>query len=300
MNAGRLVGIDLGGTAIKAGAISATGERLDRLEVQAEVSRGAEALLENLIECARQLGVTESLGLGVPGLVDREAGLVTQSPNLAPLAGFPLRDRLAQGLGLDPARVRIENDANVAALGEHWLGGAQGENLAFVITLGTGVGGGLIIDDKLFVGERGLAAEIGHTIVEPGGPLCGCGNHGCLETLASATATARRASELGLGGDLKQLSAEARQRPGAARDLLLEVGRDLGRGLAQVAVLLDLRCFLVGGGFGAACDVLKPGIEEGLLERCYGRTREDLRIRPASLGPDAGWIGAARLVRESD
>ncbi len=298
MSPGRLVGIDLGGTAIKAGAVGPEGEILERLELEAMVSEGAEAVCERLAECARRLGVSGSLGIGVPGLVDRERGLVTHSPNLAPMAGYPLREELARRLELDPAHVKLENDANVAALGEHWLGGARGERHVLVATLGTGVGGGLILDGQLFVGEAGLAAEVGHTTVDPRGPICGCGNRGCLEALASATAASRRAVERGLSADLKQVAAEARAAEGPARELLLEVGRDLGRGLAQALTLLDLRCFLIGGGFGAAFDVLQPGILEGLLERSYGRTADQLRVRAATLGADAGWIGAARLAAD--
>ncbi len=294
MNSGRLVGIDLGGTAIKAGAVTAKGERLESFEVPADVSDGAPAVADRIAECARKLSVEGSLGVGVPGLVDRARGLVTHSPNLAPLADFALRDELAERLGLDPACVTLENDANVAALGEHWLGAARGERHALVVTLGTGVGGGLILNGELFTGEAGLAAELGHTTVDPQGPLCGCGNRGCLEALASATAAARRAQELGLTTDLKQLAQEARDSDGPARALLVDVGRDLGRGLAQALTLLDLRCFLIGGGFGAAFDVLEPGIRQGLIERSYGSAVGDLRLRATELGKDAGWIGAAR------
>lgn len=296
MSPARLVGIDLGGTAIKAGAATRAGEALETHTVATQVDEGAEAICRRLATCARELGVEETLGLGVPGLVDREAGLVRQSPNLAPLEGFPLRDALASELDLDPSRVHIENDANVAALGEHWCGGARGERDCLVVTLGTGVGGGLILGGQLFVGERGLAAEIGHTTVDPRGPLCGCGGHGCVEVLASATAARRRAREAGLVEDLALLCEEARASAGPARHLLRDVGRDLGRGLAQAVVLLDLRCFLIAGGFGAAFDVLEPGIREGIVERSYGRSGDDLRLMPATLGADAGWIGAARLA----
>ncbi|MCB9916216.1 MAG: ROK family protein [Planctomycetes bacterium] len=292
----RAVGIDLGGTAIKAGAVNPAGDVLARTEVASGVADGAEAVCERIAACARELGATHGLGIGVPGLVDRTRGLVTKSPNLAPMEGYPLRDELARRLGLAPQAVHLENDANVAALGEHWLGGARGERHALVVTLGTGIGGGLILDGALFVGEGGLAAEVGHTTVDPRGPRCGCGNRGCLEALASATAASRRAAAAGLTADLKALTAAARAAAGPERELLHEVGRDLGRGLAQALTLLDLRCYLIGGGFGAAFDVLEPAIREGLLERSYGRAPEELRLRPATLGADAGWIGAARLA----
>jgi len=289
------VGIDLGGTAIKAGAVSAEGEVLARQEIPARVEEGPEALCKRIAGLARELKITNTLGIGIPGLVDRDRGLVTHSPNLLPINGYPMRRELARLLSIDEAGIQLENDANVAVLGEHWLGGARGEDHVLLLTLGTGIGGGLILGGKLFIGEGGLAAEVGHLTIDPGGLECGCGSRGCLETLASATAAQRRAGEAGLATDLKVLTDRARLGAGPERELLREVGRDLGRGLAQVLLLLDVRCFLVGGGFGAALDVIEPGVIEGILERSYGRSPEDLRVLPATLGADAGWIGAARL-----
>ena len=292
---GQLVGIDIGGTGIKAGRIGADGSRPFGIERETHVNEGARAVCNKLVQMARELGAERTVGIGVPGLIDRERGLVTHCPNLAPLVNFPLRDELARGLGIRAEDVFLENDANVAALGEHWLGGAVGEENVLLVTLGTGIGGGLILNHRLFVGSHGPAAEIGHITVEPRGIVCGYGNRGCMETLASTTAASRRAVEAGLDGDLRRLSQEARGENTKARELLVEVGRDLGRGLAQAVMLLDLDCFLIGGGFGAALDLLAPGIQDGLLERSYGRTRESFRILPATLGADAGWIGAAKL-----
>ncbi|MCA8982003.1 MAG: ROK family protein [Planctomycetes bacterium] len=292
----RHVGIDIGGTAIKAGAVDADGRIQDELRHDPELARGPEHVVKVLAKLARALGATDRVGLGVPGLVDRTRGLVTVCPNLAPLEGFPLRTELARELDIDEAGVAIENDANAAALGEHWLGGAREERDVAVITLGTGVGGGLILGGELFVGPSGLAGEIGHLCVDPSGPLCGCGSRGCVEALASATAAARRARDAGLDDDLARLAERARAAEGPERVLLRDIGRDLGRGLATVLVLLDVRAYLIGGGFGAALDVLHDGILDGLIERSWGRSRESLRILPATLGPRAGWVGAARLV----
>jgi len=292
---GDLIGIDLGGTAIKAGRIRADGSNPEPKRSVADVHDGPEAVCERIVELAHALGFDGSLGIGVPGLVDRQRGLVTHSPNLAPMQGFPVRDHLAAKLGVLPEAIRMENDANVAALGEFWIGAARGHANVLLATLGTGIGGGLILNGELFLGGTGLAAEVGHLTVRPDGPRCGCGNLGCLEALASATAAERRAREAGLTDDLAALSGEARTADGPARELLREIGRDLGRGLAPALMLLDLDCFLIGGGFSAAFDLLRPGILDGLLERSYGRRREDLNVRAAELGGDAGWIGAARL-----
>jgi glucokinase len=289
------VGIDIGGSAIKAGAVDAEGRILGELRHPPELERGPEHVVKRIAELARALGATDRVGIGLPGLIDRTRGLATRCPNLAALEGFPLRTALARELDIDEAGVSIENDANAAALGEHWLGGAREERDVAVVTLGTGVGGGLILGGELFIGPGGLAGEIGHLCVDPSGPVCGCGSRGCVEALASATAATRRAQEAGLEGDLTLLAERARASEGPERALLRHIGRDLGRGLALVLVLLDLRAYLIGGGFGAALDVLREGILDGLIERSWGRSRENLRILPATLGARAGWIGAARL-----
>lgn len=296
----RLVGLDLGGTSIKGGAASEQGEILDRRSVDIDRALGAKGLIDALAGLARDLGADSCVGLGAPGLFDRERGVVLESPNLAFLEGVGLRGELARRLALDETAVLLENDANAAAIGEHWIGAGRGESDLLMITLGTGVGGGFILDGVLYAGPGGMAGEIGHLVVDPAGLPCGCGSRGCLETLASATAAQRRAVALGLPrdrpGDLVRLAEIARQAPGPERDLLHEVGRDLGRGLAGVVTLLDIRLFVIGGGFGAALDLLGPGIRAGLAERTYGRRLENVRVVPAALGTDAGWMGAARLT----
>jgi glucokinase len=295
----RHVGIDLGGKAIKAGAVSDRGEILARASIPSELDRGPSDLVDRMVALARELGAENALGLGTPGLIDRARGVVTHAPNLKAIEGFPLRSELARKLGIDPTQIHVENDANAAALGEHWLGAARGERDLLLVTLGTGVGGGLILGGELYAGAGGMAGEIGHVVVDPLGPECGCGARGCLETLASASAAERRAAELGLPaekpGDLGRLAALARERSGPERDLLFAIGRDLGRGLGAAVSLLDLRYFVIGGGFGAALDVLEPGIRAGVRATSYGERLSSLRFVPARLGNDAGWIGAARL-----
>lgn len=295
---GRAVGIDLGGTMVKVGALDVDGVPRESSSFASQLERGPADLARRMAAAARALGTAGSIGLAVPGLLDRAAGVVRSSPNLAPIEGFPLRDELARLLDLEPARVRFENDANAAAVGEQRAGAARSERDFAMITLGTGVGGGLLLDGRLVIGEGGLAGELGHLVIDPAGPPCGCGGRGCLEQYASATAAGRRAREWGLGEDPVDLTNRARAGGEPERELLREIGRDLGRGLAAPAILLDLRCFVVGGGFGAAFDLLRPGILAGLLERTFGRRAEDFRLLPAALGGDAGWIGAATLGRE--
>ncbi len=303
MSTARIVGIDLGGSAIKAGAVTPGGEILERRSSATGVELGAEAVLDRIAKLAQELGVSGTLGVGTPGLIDRDRKQILESPNLAPLRGVALADELARRLNLDSSAIAIENDANAAALGEHWLGAARGEKDALIVTLGTGIGGGLILAGELYRGATGMAGEIGHIVVDPGGPRCGCGSRGCLETLASARAAERRAAHFDLPpekpGNLVALAKHARERDGAERELLFDIGLDLGRGLAAAVTLLDLRFFVIGGGFGAALDVLEPGIRAGLRERSYVDRHGSVTLRPAALGADAGWIGAARLVLAS-
>jgi glucokinase len=290
-----LVGIDLGGTAIKAGAITSEGKIVARLQIPTDLQRGAADVLDRMAQLARELGVEKCVGLGVPGLIDQTIGGVQQSPNLAVIQGLPLVAELARRLKLPTSGVQLENDANSAAIGEHWLGGGRAQQDLLLLTLGTGVGGGLILGGELYAGPGGMAGEVGHIVIEPNGPLCGCGSHGCLEMLASASAASRRAAEAGLTGDLVRLAELARERNGPERALLFAIGRDLGHGLAVAISLLDLRSFVIGGGFGAALDTLLPGIRAGIAERCYGERLASVRVEQAELGADAGWIGAARL-----
>ncbi len=294
------VGIDVGGTSIKAGSIASDGTiRSEHNLDKPGFERGAAYVLDGIAELARSLGVADRLGIGVPGLLDRSRGFLIESPNIPCFTKISIRDELARRLALDPNAVHVENDANAAAVGEQWLGGARGEPHVLMVTLGTGIGGGLILNGELFAGD-GLAGEVGHVIITPGGEKCGCGRQGCVEQYASATAARRRASVARLPrenpGDLKLLAEKARVGHVEERELLIAIGRDLGRGLGPVLCMLDIRCFLFGGGFSAALDVLEPGIRQGIAERSYGNRENLVRLLGAKLGPKAGWIGAAKLA----
>jgi glucokinase len=297
-----LAGIDVGGSAIKLGVLAPDGSARAERSLAIRTGQSAETILAGAAAALRELAPRPlpGVGVGLPGLLDRAAGRITISPNLPWLEDVPVAELLAERLGLDRAAIRLENDANVAALGEQWLGAARGERHLCMLTLGTGIGGGLILDGALFVGA-GLAGEVGHLPVDPDGPPCGCGSRGCLETLASASAARRRALERGLPaeapGDLERLAARARTGAGPERELLEEVGHDLGHGLAGVLSLLDVRTYVFGGGFAAALDQLEPGIRRGLARWSYGERVAAVRLLSAELGASAGWIGAARLVR---
>ena len=297
-----LGGIDVGGSALKLGVMARDGSRRAERSLPVEPGQPAARILAEAARILRGLagGPLAGVGVGLPGLLDRAAGCVRHSPNLAWLEQVPVAAELAPHLGLERGAIRLENDANVAALGEQWLGAARDERDLLLLTLGTGIGGGLILGGALFAGPGGLAGEVGHVGIDPAGPPCGCGSRGCLERFASASAARQRALARGLPaeapGDLVRLAARAREGAGPERTLLEEVGHDLGRGLAAVCVLLDLRTFVFGGGFSAALDVLEPGIRRALRTHVFGEREGSVRLLRATLGPSAGWIGAARLV----
>ena len=296
------IGVDVGGSSIKLGAITPAGRRVAESQVAITSDGTAREIFAAVGDQVRWLareGDLLGIGVGLPGLMDREAGRVTHSPNLPWLEGADIRGTLARAGNVSEDRIFLENDANVAALGEQWLGAARGLRHVVLVTLGTGIGGGLILDGRLFWGE-GLAGELGHVTIDPQGSICGCGRRGCLETLSSATAARERAIASGLPaeepGNLELLSQRAREGAGPERDLLEAVGADLGHGLAAALSLLDVRTFVIGGGFSAALDVMESGIRRGLLEWAYGERVSAVDIRRATLGGSAGWIGAARLV----
>ena len=308
------VGLDIGGTQVKAGAIHErefdaldAGSITDRTQsIETSLDRGVEDLIDRLVEFALSLGANATLGVGCPGVFEQPGGRLLRSANLQPLEGLDLPALLAARAGWERSRVRIENDANLATYGEQWLGAGRDSPNMVMLTLGTGIGSGLVLGDKLFAGPTGKAPELGHIIVrskpsdEPDAPglRCGCGAYGCLERLASAPAVMFRAEQQGLTTALKELAQAARQSDGRERQLLFEVGYDLGAGLLTATSALDVTCFVIGGGFGRALDVLQPGIDAALGERDYGHATPHLI--PAQLGPAAGWIGAARLALDAE
>ncbi|MEO1698261.1 MAG: ROK family protein [Planctomycetota bacterium] len=307
----RALGIDIGGTTIKGGIVEVDGgARVAEGFVHFDKAVPAAEIWDRVAELVGRLEdeAGESfprIGVGCAGLFDRATGEVLASANMPNLEGERLPDGVAAALGGN-REVLLENDANVAAFGEQWFGAGVDVRDLVLVTLGTGVGGGVVLGDELFLGPRGNAGELGHVVVHPrpsGGPYdapyaeeleCACGSYGCGERLISATAAARRARAAGLTDDLVALCATARAADGPERALLHEIGRDLGSTLATMVTLFDVGNFAIGGGFGAALDLLLPGASEVLEERRYG-TRP-VSVVPAKLGGDAGWIGAARLT----
>ncbi|MGQ0614360.1 MAG: ROK family protein [Planctomycetaceae bacterium] len=269
---------DVGGTSIRAARIDSEGRILDRRSgATPQDPREAIALLRRFWE---ELGWGAGRAMVIAGGISAATGEITQSPNLKRWEG------LRPGPELD---CRVLNDANGAALGEIWKGALRGRRSALLVTLGTGVGGGLVLEGALWEGRDGSAGEIGHTAIDPDGPPCGCGARGCLEIYASATAVARAA-----GSADAEAAAEAARR-GAARAVAAfgRAGWALGIAFANVANLLNVEAFCLGGGMAAALDLLLPTLRAQLDARAFRLAREGLAILPAALGNDAGLLGAA-------
>jgi len=306
--ASRIIGLDVGGTQVKGGWIG-TGELPTpdpaALEprtraIDTALERGVDDLLDRLVVFANELGFDGRLGVGVPGVFDARTGELQRSANMHALEGLRLEDALRQRLGSRAEAVVLDNDANAAAFGEQWLGAGTDVDDLILLTLGTGVGGGVVLDGEVFRGPGGRGGEIGHLVVrardtdapEEEGLRCGCGAYGCLERVVSATAAMRRARAAGLPEDLEELARRARDGSRAEAQLFREVGRDLGAGILSAVALLDVTTVLIGGGFGRALEALRPGLDEALAERDYGQ--DAVVVRAANLGASAGWIGAAR------
>jgi glucokinase len=272
-------------------------------------------------------GPMMGIGIGVPGIIDSHAGLVRESPNLPGWRDYPVRDEIDLRLR---TRVILENDANAAALGEKWLGAAREVDDMCMLTLGTGVGGGLVLQGKLWGGMTGMAGEVGHITVDPRGARCGCGNDGCLEQYASATAVRRMAQEAVARGEAVELAQAMSHDPEfsaqdiyqmavagdrAASHIFRNVGQSLGIALANMINVFNLPMYVIGGGVANAWDAFAPAMFDELRNRSFvyaatlpdpaeplqetagsgPRTHQHTIITRAALGSDAGLLGAARL-----
>ncbi|MBE0643294.1 MAG: ROK family protein [Bacteroidetes bacterium] len=309
------IGIDIGGSSIKA-ALTDAGQRIvarTRRPTMAEYER--ERTISQIDECIGELLAhveardVEGIGVGVPGAIDLENGVVYYPPNLPGWGEVPLADILSRKWDIP---VRLDNDANCAALGEaHFGAGRQREHFVG-LTLGTGVGAGIIIGGRIYHGQRGFAGEFGHITINSDGPLCNCGNHGCVEAYVGIHYMMREAIPLlraDMNGLLYQraianpeslmpvdLSEAAQQGDTTSRDILRDTGKRLGIAIASAANLLDITTFLIGGGIAAAGDPLFEGIIESAIARVLKVHRDSLTILPAELGNDAGMLGAASLM----
>jgi len=307
------IGIDIGGTKVAAGVVDVNGNVLARARRRTP-TRDPAHLVDVVGEIVRQLLADHPvtcIGVGAAGWVDVERKTVLFAPNLA-WRDTPLREQIAEKLDLP---VVVENDANAAAWGEYRFGAGAGGKDVIVVTIGTGIGCGIVIDDRLYRGAFGIAGEPGHMRVVPGGRVCGCGNYGCWEQYCSGTALVRAAQEIvtqrpqdgerlrQIAGDSEAIDGPAVMRAAqegdpAAVDCFQEIGRWLGQGLADLAVILDPDRFVVGGGVADAGDLLLSPARDTFASVLSGRGhRPPAEIVAAKLGSEAGLIGAADLAR---
>lgn len=298
------IGVDLGGTNLRAAAISSTGEVIAKISGAAPLSQGRAAVLEDMVDSIKQLRAQSGthnltgVGIGVPGFILLEKGIIVGSNNLPDFEGVPIRDEIEKLLG---ARVILENDANAAAAGEKWMGAGKGVDDLVLLTLGTGIGGGIISGGKLIRGFVGMAGELGHITVVPNGNPCGCGNRGCLEKHASATAISAMARLLQLGPNLS--SAEVYDLAVAgnekAKFLFETVGEALGIALAMLVNTFNFPLFLLSGGPLPAWDFFAPTMFAEIKRRSFTYRNTHTRIERATLGNEAGLFGAAYLGLET-
>ena len=303
-------GVDVGGTTVKMGLFEEDGTILDKWEIATDISEEGKAILPN-IAASLEKKIEEhgllkediiGVGVGVPAPVTSE-GIVNGSANL----GWKYKEVKRELEEMTGLKAAIGNDANVAALGEMWKGGGAGEKNMVMVTLGTGVGGGVIIGGRVLVGEHGGGGEIGHICVNyEETDHCGCGNRGCLEQYASATGIVRLAKQK-LGQEMrptilnkedvtaKDVFDAVKAGDEVAKEIAVAFGRYLGYGLANLATVVDPAVFVIGGGVSKAGEVLIPYIREPDMERAFFANR-NVKFVLAELGNDAGICGSAKLV----
>lgn len=304
-----VIGIDIGGTNLRTALILPSGAILEQRRTASGIEGGRDNFCSRLLAgiadvkgAADGRGITvQAIGAGVPGLIGRD-GLIHSSVNMRPLEGLNLGAFLEERTGLPAA---CGNDANIIALGEQRFGAGRGLSSFMVVTIGTGLGSGLILDGRLWTGAGGFAAEFGHVTVQPEGPPCPCGNRGCLEQYCSAGAVVRSARELipadiltalAMDPDAETVAALARQGVAGARTAFERLGKWLGVALGSLSNTLNLQAVIVGGGVAASFDLLLPGLRTELQQRCFPHIYGGLAILKAELGDAAGLLGGAALA----
>jgi glucokinase len=309
MSTGPVIGVDAGGTKLLAGVVHAdltVGHRVRRLWSGGDRAEVLDTMVEAVAEARDAAGDVQAAGFGIPALIEFATGVAVSSVHL-PLEGVPFRDLMTERLGMP---VFVDNDANLAALAEQRLGAAKGARDVVMLTLGTGIGSGIVLDGRLYRGATGAGAEIGHMTIDLHGPPCQgtCPGRGCLEVMASGTAIGREGTDAGrrepesplgrlvaqrgvvTGEEVTGLAVEGDR---VARLVMAAIGRNLGAGIASVVNIFEPEVVVVGGGAAAAGDLLLDPAREMVAQRALRPSRDHVRIVPAALGEEAGMIGAA-------
>lgn len=308
-------GIDVGGTTIKAAAVTEEGVIAAKVEEVTEPGRGAAAVFDKMVllmrRAVRQAGwrtaELSGVGVGLPAFLDRETGMAEEAINLG-WRQVPVAEELRRRLGGVP--FAVDNDANAAALGEALAGAGQGFASALCLTIGTGVGSGIVLEGRLWHGATGMAGEIGHITVDPEGRACNCGRRGCLETVASANGMVAEVAERIAAGvetglpqdrpfDAREVFAAAAEGDPAARAAVSRAIDRLGFVLAGVGATLNPHVIVIGGGVSAAGEALLYPLRAAFAKYALPRVQAGTRIRLARLGNDAGVIGAALLQKQT-
>jgi glucokinase len=311
---GLAIGVDIGGTKVAAGVVDEQGAIVAtaRHDTPSHDPAKIQEIIADVVDELRKGHDVEAVGIGAAGFVDAERSRVIFAPNLA-WRDEPLRVEIERRCGLP---VVVENDANAAAWAEARFGAGRGRGFLVILTLGTGLGGGLVVAGELYRGRQGIAAEFGHLKVEPNGRRCGCGGRGCWERYASGTALVREAQEIAsvapaissrmlelAGGQPEAITGlcvtqAAQDGDEGAIEAFRSVGTWLGYGMASLAAVLDPGMFVLGGGLSAAGELVRQPAVRALEERITARAyREVPHVRLAELGPEAGIVGAADLAR---
>jgi glucokinase len=305
------IGLDVGGTTIKGAAVLEDGQIVYKEERPTEAEQGTMHMLDRMADFARDLAGlagwqfedVAGVGVGVPAFIDFTTGFVERAVNLG-WENVELLQELKKRLG-DHVPIALENDANAAGLGETWAGGGKGFSDALFVTLGTGVGGGILVDGKIVHGANGMAGEIGHITIDPNGRRCNCGRNGCLETISSATGILAMAQER-LAGETTTLKEEetistravfehAQRGDRVAQEVVYYAIDRLGFALANIGCTLNPQVIVVGGGVSSAGEALLGPLKDAFARYALPRVTAGTAIRLAELGNDAGVIGAALL-----
>jgi glucokinase len=290
-----LIGVDFGGTAVKAGIVEG-GELVRSTNTATRLDTGAKDILDAIANTVLALTPKpDAVGVAIPGEVNSE-GRCWRLANVPGFDGVAIGEELAKRLGCP---IAVENDATAAALGEQLYGHGRDNPSFLMVTLGTGIGGGLVLGHQLYPGSNGFAAEIGHNNVDssPDAPLCACGQRGCIEAFAGTKALIRRFAELGgHATEVLPISVSARKGEAAGQKTFEMMGLALGRGLAVIQNVLDLNAIVFSGGVSASFDLIEPHIRRALRENVFGKPVGDVPLLVSELGERAGVIGAAHLT----
>lgn len=300
-----IAGIDLGGTEIKAGLVNENGI-IKKVNIPTEVKRGSDKIVKNIVETIKMLGEdVDAIGIGSPGMIDRKNGIVKYSPNFPQWHDFELGKRV---FDLTNKKLFIENDANAFTLGEWYYGNAKGSKDFICLTFGTGVGSGIVIDNKMLFGKDGIGAELGHVIVSSDGPMCGCGNRGCLESYASAKSVARMAKELVLkhgdssliavAGSIESIESrhvfqEAKKGDFVSKYVVEKVTDLIAKAISGYIHIFNPEKIILGGGMSKAGNELLNPIVEKTKMYVMKSFKNTYKIELSKLVEDAGILGAA-------